>query len=91
MTFNLDEWRDQMRNAESGQEIYDLVMKLPDRSHIDIATERGYTGQEAQDYADMLEWDAKIDLAASKSERIRLMEQLPDRIKALWANFNHPT
>lgn len=91
MAFIFNEWRKQIRNAKSGQEIHDLVMRLPTRSYIDIAIERGYTGQEAEDYANMLDWDAKIDLASSKEERIKLMEQLPERVKEHLVNFNHPS
>jgi len=91
MTFDCEDWKRRLNLAKTGAEIHAMVMELPERTSMEVALERGYVGQEAQDYADMLDWTGKIDNAKSSAERFQLIEQMPERIKPLWANFNHPS
>lgn len=79
-----------LKQAKNGNGLHSLLMELPERSNMEIALGRGYTEQEAKDYAEMLDWTRKWDSAISMNERYSLIEQMSERVRPLLANFNHP-
>ena len=91
MKFNSEAWREKLKQAKNSEELSALLEEIPERTNMEVALMRGYEGQEAQDFADMLEWSTRIDHAGSMEERYRLIEQMPKHLGHHWANYNHPS